>query len=76
LSLDHPKRRPSSLPALADDMKGIEIEDRAVAGNDPIYLDNVFMKQMSICPVDYNDDGYTDLTDLAVLLLAYGCSEP
>ena len=58
-----------------DDMKGIELEiqDTAITGDGAIYYDNVTMAVQTICPIDYNGDGYTDLSDLAHLLAAYGC---
>jgi hypothetical protein len=65
-------------PFTTDDMKGIEfeIQDTDIAGDGPIYLDNVVIKYQSVCPIDYNGDGYTNITDLALLLAEYGCVDP
>jgi hypothetical protein len=52
------------------------ISNTTVAGNGPLYLDNIAIKRMSICHIDYNADGYTNLTDLATLLAEYGCGAP
>jgi hypothetical protein len=49
------------------------IANTAIAGDGPLYLDNIVVSRMGVCPIDYNDDGYTDLTDLATLLADYGC---
>lgn len=59
-----------------DDIKGIELEIQGTDEGDnhgPIYFDNVVVKQRQICPIDYDEDGDTDLADLAQLLGSYGC---
>ena len=61
-----------------DDMKGVEFEinDTEIEGNGAIYFDNVTMSVFSICAIDYDNDGDTDLADLAELLGSYGCGVP
>ena len=61
-----------------DDMKGVEFEinDTEIEGNGAIYFDNVTMAVFATCPVDYDEDGDTDLADLAQLLSSYGCGAP
>ena len=58
-----------------DDIKGTEFEisDTEIEGDGAMYLDNVTMAVQATCPVDYDEDGDTDLADLAQLLGSYGC---
>jgi hypothetical protein len=69
---------PVSMNHNFDDIKGIELECQGtdVAGDGPIYFDNVVVKFHDHCPIDYFDDGKTNLNDLAHLLGTYGCGVP
>ena len=58
-----------------DDMKGVELEisDTGIEGNGAVYFDNLLVSVRQTCAIDYDEDGDTDLSDLAVLLASYGC---
>jgi hypothetical protein len=67
---------PATMNYTFDDIKGIELEIQgtdAGTGQGPIYFDNLVVKLRQICPIDYDEDGDTDLSDLAQLLGSYGC---
>lgn len=53
----------------------VDITDSFVEGDGPIYIDNLVMGTLSnwACVGDYDEDGDTDLSDLAELLGSYGC---
>jgi hypothetical protein len=65
--------------AIPDDagLEGLymDITDTFVEGDGPLYLDNLKIGTLPAweCAVDYDEDGDTDLADLAELLGSYGC---
>lgn len=62
-----------------DGIEGLymDITDSFVVGDGPIYIDNLRMGALSDwdCPVDYDQNGLTNLADLADLLSVYGCGQ-
>ena len=60
-----------------DGIEGLymDITDTFVAGDGPIYIDNLMMGTIDdwLCIGDYDEDNDTDLSDLAELLGSYGC---
>jgi hypothetical protein len=63
-----------------DGIEGLymDITDTFVEGDGPIYIDNLKIGTLNAldCDIDYDDDGDTDLADLAELLGEYGCGAP
>jgi len=58
-----------------DDVDGfyMDVTTTGVSGDGPLYLDNLVITYHDVCPVDFDDDGDTDLSDLAFLLSDYNC---
>lgn len=58
-----------------DDVDGfyMDLTSTFIAGDGPLYMDNLVITYTDICPIDFDDDGKTDLSDLAFMLADYNC---